>query len=210
MPSVGMYRVTTLIGGPYVQGGGIAQHYFDDLGGSVNGAITAVGNFWTAVLSLVGSGTTFAVQGTVEQVRVTDGAITAVLSGTATTKTGTGGTTLLPLATQVVAQWRTGVYSDGREIRGRTFIPALITTVGTTGVPTSGTQTTVAAAGAALIADANCELVVYRRERLASDALGSPGMPGYRSAKTHRDGISAVAATCSSPNKYAVLRSRRD
>ena len=205
-----MYRVTTIIGGPYVQGGGIQQFYFDLAGGTHVQAQTAVKTFWAAFAASVGSGTTFATNAAVEVILDTDGSIQGVSTGTAGTTTGTGGTEVLPMATQGLCQWRTGVFSGGREIRGRTNIPAMLESGSSAGVPTSATQTAIATAGAALIADANSTLVVYRRERPARPQVGNPGDPWYLPAQTHRDGEFAAAATCTASTKWAVLRGRRD
>jgi len=205
-----MYRVTTLIGGAYVQGGGITQQYFDATGGTAAQAQTAVKNFWAQFASSVGSGTTFATNSAVETIDEVSGQITSVTSGTAGTTTGTGGTEVLPMATQGLLQLRTGVFSDGREIRGRIFIPAMLEGGSSAGVPTSSTQSAIAAAGAALIADANSVLVVYRRPRVATVALGNPGQVGYRPAKTERDGEFAVVTSAPAATKWAILRGRRD
>jgi hypothetical protein len=205
-----MYRVTTIMGGPYVQGGGIQQFYFDLAGGTAAQACTAAKTFWSAFAASVGSATTFATNAAVEVIQDTDGAIVGVSTTTAGTTTGTGGTEVLPMATQGLVQWRTGVYSDGREIRGRTNIPAMLEAGSSAGVPTSATQTAIAAAGAALIADANSSLVVYRRPRLARPQVGNPGDPWYLPAQTARDGEFAAVSTATASTKWAILRGRRD
>jgi len=205
-----MWRVTTIIGGPYVQGGGIQQFLFDLAGGSAAQACTAVKTFWSAFASSVGSGTTFATNAAVEQVDAVDGRIILVTNTTAGTTTGTGGTEVLPMSSQGLLQLRSGVYDDRREIRGRVNIPAMLEAGNSAGQPTSATQTAIASAGAALIADANSVLVVWRRPRLARLELGSPGQPGYRAPLAAREGTFAPAVTATAATKWATLRSRRD
>jgi hypothetical protein len=207
---VSMWRVTTIIGGPYVQGGGIQQFYFDQAGGTAAQAQTAVKNFWNAFISSIGSGTTFAVNAAIESVSEPTGDILSVTAGTAGTTSCTGGTTVLPMQVQGLLQLRSGVYLDGREVRGRVNIPALISTANAGGVPTSSIQTTIAGAGAALIADSVSTVGIYRRERLARTQVGTKGSPGYLSEQTHRDGVFEPASSATASTKWATLRTRRD
>jgi hypothetical protein len=205
-----MWRTTTIIGGPYVQGGGIQQFYFSILVGTPALVNTATKAFWASFAASVGSGTTFATNSGVEQLEATDGHIIAVLATTAGSTTGTGGTEVLPMASQGLLQLRTGDYQDGREIRGRVNIPAMLEAGNSAGAPTSATQTAIASAGSTLMGDANSELVVWRRPRLARPQVGNPGDPWYLPAQTARDGQYAVVTATTASTKWAQLRSRRD
>jgi hypothetical protein len=201
-------RVDTIITG--VTGGGIQQFYFTEAGGTAAACTQAVRDFWDACKAQISSGITFAVQSSVPRVEDTNGNIVAIDSGTAYSVTGTGGTALAPLATQGLLRLRTGVYEDGREIRGRVFIPGVPTNAVASGAPHPDYLTVLNTAGAALVSAILHELVVYRRERQAADALGTPGVPGYRPAHDHRDGTHALVTTTSAWTKFATLRSRRD
>lgn len=102
--------------------------------------------------------------------------------------TFTASNTMLPRQTQLLIRWRTGVYSGGREIRGRTFVPGLTEVNNDIGVPSSGIKSTAQTAAAALIADADSSLGVY--------------------SKTH--GALAVVSAASVWAEWATLRTRRD
>lgn len=198
-----MYRVTTLIGGNYVTGGGIQEFYFASSGTlTAQNAASAARTFWAAFTTALASGTTFAVQPEVETVSAVNGDVTAVSAVTATIVTCSGTGSIGNPASQGLIRWRTGFFSDGREIRGRTFIPAMATSlVDASGNPTSSFLTVANAAGAALIADANSVMLVWRR-------------PKYTGKKPNRvqvrDGAEADVTSASTWSKLAVLRSRRD
>lgn len=205
-----LIRVTTIFGGPYVSGGGIQQFYFLDSGGTTAAACAAVKAFWANFVPYLGSGTTVNTVGQVELIQDTDGELVGTAGVTAATVTGSGGTEVLPMASQGLIQWRTGVFSDGREIRGRTFLPAMVETSNTGGVP-SGTFAGIAPTySAALISDSASVLAIWRRPRLERAALGIPGQPGYRPAHSARDGESAPVSSSALSAKWAQLRSRRD
>jgi hypothetical protein len=203
-----MYRVNVGITG--VQGDAHAAHYFDVGGGDPADCPVAIAAFYNAIKGLVGSGTSWNIEAGVDQVVDEDGRIVAVHPTTAVSVAATGSGQIMPLATQLLVQWRTGAYSEGREIRGRTFIPNPLVGGAVGSFASTSTQSTINSAAAALIADADTVLVVYRRERQAAAQVGSPGLPGYRPAHTHRDGSFAPVTVGACWNKYAVLRSRRD
>lgn len=104
----------------------LATHYFD--GGTpaeATSAVAAVGTFWNAVDGIISDMVTWNTDTAVAQVNPVDGSILDMYSVTSITASGAATTELLPLASQAVIQWRTGVYLSGREVRGRTFIPGL-------------------------------------------------------------------------------------
>jgi Flp pilus assembly protein TadG len=205
-----MYRVTTKFTGPQINGGGIQQFYFDLGGGTAVQAAAAVKTFWAGFSGFLQTGNSIEVQAGVEQVVDTDGRIILIYATTGQTTATTGGSEPLSPATQGLIQWRTGVYSDSREIRGRTFIPAMMESLNTSGAPASSLVTAVNTLAAALIADANSILVTYRRERLARPQVGVPGDPWFLRQQAHRDGEFAPVTTGALWSKWATLRSRRD
>lgn len=102
--------------------------------------------------------------------------------------TFTASNTLLPRTTQALVRWRTGVYSNGREIRGRTFIPGLTQVANNQGRPASGITSTLTTAANALISDVDSVFGVYSK----------------------RNGALAVVNAASVWNEFAELRTRRD
>lgn len=181
-----LWKVRTIwTGGP----GGqlVSTHYFDTAGGTATQAVTAVGAFWTALKSSIVDDLTYATDTAVFEIDEATGQPIGLQSVASSTAVCTQSGDPLPFMTQAVCQWRTGTFINGREIRGRTFIPGMSETNATNGVPVAGLQTTVNTAAAALIADANSTLQVY--------------------SLTHHNAQPAVSGTMWS--QFGVLRSRR-
>lgn len=182
-----MYRVRTVFtgvtGSPWV-----STAFFGEGSGTGQQAATAVGAFWSSVDSLMEVSVSWSTLADVEIVDASTGQVTGVVNTTPVTGGGVAATTGLPVATQALVRWRTGVYVGGREIRGRWFIPGLATTANTDGAPSSTVLSTVNTAAATLLADANADLEVWSR----------------------KNGTAPVAVSGSCWNQFAVLRSRRD
>lgn len=182
-----MYRVRTVFTG--VQGSPwVNTAYFTDTAGTAQQAATAVGQFWQAVDSLMEVSVSWSTQADVETVDAVSGQVTDVETTTPLTGGGVAATTGLPVATQGLVRWRTGDYFNGRELRGRWFIPGLATGANTDGAPSSTMISTVNTAAAALIADANSILVMWSR----------------------KNGTTRAVESGSCWSQFAVLRSRRD
>lgn len=188
-----MYRVRTSLTG--VQGSPwLSTMYFDVAGGTAQDAADAVGVFWTAMDNSMVSAVQWATEAEVAQVNASNGNLVMVHATTPASGTGASATEVLPIATQALIRWRTGSIVNGREVRGRTFIPGLVEANNDSGSPTSTLVTNYSAAAAALIADANSTLVVWHR----------PTTPGGS------DGSKHDVVTGSMWTEFAVLRSRRD
>lgn len=182
-----MFRVSTVITG--IPGGSyFHRFYFDDSTNTAQQAATATVTWWSAVDNLFANDLVWTVQPVVEVVDVTTGQITSTVSVTGGTGVGADATSYLPAATQILVRWRTTNFVNGREIRGRTFIPGATEAATADGVLDSTWVSTLNTANAALIASANAELVVY-----------SP---------THHTLGNVTAASVWT--QFAVLRSRRD
>lgn len=121
----------------------------------------------------------------------------------------TGATPIVPTsfageqgATHVVGgacgliRWRTGVYSDGREIRGRTFVAGLGDVSDPEGNVVAGAVTIMQNAADALLAVG--DLGVWRRPRPDTSPLGP------------RPGQFALVTGRSVWSEFALLRTRRD
>lgn len=78
------------------------------------------------------------VQGALDRVESTTGVVVGQDDG-GDNQVVVGGNSgdFLPLATQLLVQWRTGVYFGGRELRGRTFLAGFVTGLNDNGVPNS-------------------------------------------------------------------------
>jgi hypothetical protein len=59
------------------------------------------------------------------QVDVGTGNVEGVFATSQSPVTGTSGANVIPNAANALVRWRTGVFTAGRELRGRTFIPGM-------------------------------------------------------------------------------------
>lgn len=162
-------------------------YFADDGGQTAQNAANAAQAFWQALSGRIMSSSTWSIDTAVDTM-TTAGVVTGTTAVTGTL-TGVGSATghSLPPATQGLIRWRTGSFTGGREIRGRTFIPTPSENDSDFN-PTSGYISTLNTAAAALIADANSQLVVW--------------------SKTNT--LIANATVGQAWTSWAVLRSRRD
>lgn len=166
---------------------GTTTMYGHENGVSAHDQVAAVMNFWGAIEGSLSSAIHFFVNPIVEIVDSTTGEITGLDdTGAGGSGAGANGGDLLPLTTQALVRWRTGVFSSGRELRGRTFIPGWCETENDDGKPTSGCVSLVQSA--------------------ADTLVGSMNMAAY--SPTHHTWASVNLA--SMWTEWAVLRSRRD
>lgn len=182
-----MYRIRTIFqnqpGVPY-----LSTLFFSETGGTAAQAAAAAGSFYSAMDDILAGSVTWSFDGIVETVNPITGNILAITSVTPYSGLGVGSEEALPYATQGLVRWRTGEYVNGREIRGRTFLPCPPETMNADGVPSEAYTDTVDIAAAALLASANAELVVWSRVNQQQQA---------------------VTAFSTWP-QWAILRSRRD
>lgn len=131
---------------------------------------------------------TATIDAVVFSIESTTGDIVGTSTVTGRTASGTGTGDLLPVSTQGLVGFRTGNFINGRELRGRWFVPAMLENSNTAaGAPSSTVTLQLIASGNILINGAP-DFVIYSR--------------------THKEFSSATSAY--SPVKWAVLRSRRD
>jgi len=203
-------RVTTLISGTYVVGGGSTTHHFLQSAGTPAQMCAAVNSFWNYNSGVFHTSTSFQVQSDVVEFDDATGDIEAVVAGSTHTIAGGASGEALSPATQGLIRWRTGLYSDGREIRGRTFLPALTVASVDDGVVAATTLTVFNTMASNLVADSNTALAVWRRPRPSRPQVGQPGDRWYLPAQSAREGSSALVSSSSAWSKFATLRSRRD
>lgn len=183
-----MFRITTLLTGAPVTGGGIQQFYFLDGDGTGPAAHAAAASFWGDMGAAMSSGVTMTVLPEIEIVDSATGNITGLETTDQVTLTGSAGGDVLPNATQGLIRWRTGSFVNGREVRGRTFLPGMLEANNTAGKPASGTVSVLTTAAQDLVGDPNSTLVIYSRTNHAS----------------------RVVTGASMWSEWAQLRSRRD
>lgn len=184
---MGMYRVRTgflgVQGSPWLN-----TLYFDDGGGTAQQAATAAGAFWEACDNMMKTDVAWATEADVALIDEATGQTTGITTTTPVTGVGDDSGNILPFATQGLARLRTGVFYNGREVRGRIFIPGTTETYQNSGRPDAAFTGTVDAAITALVGSANAQLVVWSRTQQ----------------------LSAVVSGGSCWSQFAVLRSRRD
>lgn len=183
-----MFRVSTQLSGTVVTGGGLSQMYFSQSVGTAADAHAAVAAFWYAISPLVTSALTMTILPEVELVDTASGQVEGIETTDQVTYLGGPTADPLPLASQGLVRWRTGIYTGGREIRGRTFLPGMLETNSTNGKPAGALISAVNAAAGSLYGDPDAQLVVYSR--------------------TH--GVQADVTSASMWTEWAQLRSRRD
>lgn len=184
---VAMFRVKTeftgLAGSP-----GLNQLYFTASVGTPALVTVAVGNFWDDALGQSGSALNYEVLPDVDIVESTTGQITSVVAGTGSSGSGGGAGQELPPATQALLRLRTGVFENGREIRGKVFVPGVTEAGSDSGTVSPAVQSAIQGAFDALMANTNANWLVYSRKNFSAASVSSGSVW----------------------NQFAVLRSRRD
>jgi hypothetical protein len=184
-----MLRVTTETigapGGPYYTN----FHFAGDTEGEAEAALDAVEGFWTALQNEVSTLAEGHVLGDVVNINAATGEIDNVFSLTERV-INFGGGEQLPWATQGLIRWRTGDFVGGREIRGRTFVPAPTAEYDSGGQPLPVYQTDVMAAVTPFL----------------TAAAGAGGLVVYSNTHNQASLVSAGSVW----NQWAILRSRRD
>lgn len=188
MPSTPMWKVTQVAtgvaGAPYYFVG-----YFDQAAGTAQQAADA----WRAFLGTTAGNhqTPYAFQPitVVDLVDPVDGD----LLGTANVSVGslqfTSTTFSLPASNQVVVGWRTGVYINGREVRGRTNIARIpVSGADAQGAVNPTLATTIQGRITTLLSNATADFVLWSKKNGTWETVTS----GYTAAN------------------FGVLRSRRD
>lgn len=181
-----MLRVTTLWtagnGGPYYTN----MYFGGEEQAEAETAADATGLFFSTIGDRIAATTDGTVLPEVDIVSEATGQTTGTLITTPTAILTTGTGAFLPFATQGLVRVRTGEFINGRELRGRIFLPSVTDANMTGGKPSASYITDVNDAAAALIAAT--QFGVYSRVH-----------------NTFRNANSA-----SMWSDFAVLRSRRD
>ena len=124
----------------------------------------------------------------VRKVNVASGEPVGLSNTTPATGTGGSGNGPIPLASQGLVRWLTGVFVDGRELRGRLFIPGVQGARTENGRPTSTFLSNVAGFVNEFLSNYESSFVIYSR--------------------AHRQMENVPAASIW--GQWAILRRRRD
>ena len=165
----------------------------------VQDAVDAVGAFWTALSAYLANDLSWTVSGDVVEFNSDDGVATAFHSVTPASGTFSEAGEKIPFVAQVLVRWGTAGVVNGRQVRGRTFLPGLTQGGIDEGRVLASTQTAIASAAAALVADADAELGVWSR-------------PLWNEAHTEivREGSFHAVTSASVWDQFASLTGRRD
>jgi hypothetical protein len=195
-------RVRTIFSGP-AGSPWLGTAYFDSPPLSIHqDMVNAVGAFWGSVDQWMANVVSWSTEVEVVELDEVTGDATAVESTVPVT--GTGGQTgeIAPTLLQGLARWRTGSFVDGREVRGRWFIPGLGESQLASGVLAGTTVTSVNAAMATYIATPGVAPVIWQRPRIA-DPTAVPPVDA-------RVGSQHPIISGSATNRFSPLRTRRD
>lgn len=174
--------------GVIVAGGGVSTLYSTNDLADAQDFIDGIETFLVDISDRLNSNLAWQCEADVDEINVGTGEITAQTTVTTTPHAGTDSSEALPWATQGLIRARTGVFSGGREIRGRMFIPAFTEAQSSGGLPSSACRSDVNTAVAVLANSTSAGWAVYSR--------------------THHTVAGVSAATMW--EEWAVLRSRRD
>lgn len=183
------WRITTEFTGPQGSPAYCVMTQSDTIGYDTQNAVTALGTFWESVDSYIKNSVTWTVLGDVVEFDEATGQTTGIISVDPVTGTGDSGGDMVAAATSILIRWRTGVFIDGREVRGRTFVPYT-----TDAASTSGGFVSAAA--------------IANIEAACATLLGDEAWGGQVYSKKHFSAEDIISGRVW--NEYAVMRSRRD
>lgn len=191
-------RVTTTLTG-FSGAPGYWRHYFKDVSGLVGPAMPqlCVDRVRDAVVAggvLFANSVTYNVSGLVDELDESTGQITGQQSVTPRTQIGAGAGNLGPIVVGLVAQFNTDDFVNGRRIRGRSFLNPIRSAYTINSAP-QATELGLAQAFASKMDDQGATTVRF-------------GV--YTRPKGAQPGAWHDVTTTNVPQKWTVLRSRRD
>jgi len=126
-------------------------------------AAAAVASYHGALDAYQDSGISWTLDQQVVEMDHVTGNATGSYAVTAATATGGVATESLPFAAQAVIRLRTGVYTNGREVRGRTYLPGLTEAANDDGKVSATYITNLNVVANGLRNDATCEWAIWSR-----------------------------------------------
>jgi hypothetical protein len=181
-------RVKLNWSGTAVVGQAGTNFYFTAEAGTDQDCVDSVGLFMTELDAQLSGDLSWATEAGVEHFDVATGQISSIGGTTPITGTGSGSGQRLPYATQALVRWRTGAFLNGREVRGRIFLPGQLEVNNDLGVPVQGLKDAIQNAVGAILGDESTVLLVW----------------------TPTNGTAAAVTSGGPWDQWAVLRSRRD
>lgn len=168
-----------------------SNFYFTLVNGTVQDHLDLVGAFWGAVDARIIPDVTWETESDVAVIDDATGQLTGIETGTGPSGVGSQAGIMLPASNQALVHWLTGSFLNGRQLRGRCFIPGLTETDNDAGGTLSATaQSVIQAAADALVTNS--------------------ATPGPLRVFSKSGFTSATVSSADVPTKWAVLRSRRD
>jgi hypothetical protein len=188
MPNIQRVRVVFVgvAGSPYY-----SNFYVTATDSDAQPEVDEIRDFYTDIAGLISNTLSWTVEGVVANIDEASGQITGFSNNTSRTGAGTNSGDINPLANQGLLRLRTGVFTAGREIRGRLNIPGSCEASNTAGKPTSTYMTT-------LQTSADLHL------------LSATGLNGAYNVYSRKNGSTEIVSSVSVAPYWAVLRSRRD
>lgn len=185
MASISRVRtvMTGVAGSPYY-----SNFYYLTNGATAQQVIDVTEGFWNNILQHMSDDLAGTVEGEVPIIDEVTGDIIAVQNGNPQTFQGVSTDDVLPPATQGLARWTTGQYRNGRQVRGRTFIPGLTDPVSEFGRPRPAFITDLQASIDFVVDNPTVTHVVWSKS----------------------NGVALATTAGSVWSEFASLRSRRD
>lgn len=195
-----LYRIRTALTG-FAGGPGVSTMYFLD----VETAVASIATFWEAISDAMPTVVTIQPPAAGDIIDDTTGTITGAWTSEGATPITGNGAGLYAAPSGCVVGWETATILDGRRVRGRTFVvPLTPAAYATDGSMNDTTLASFNAAGTSLIVDQAESFVVWHRPFAGRAATDD------RPAKAAHAGGHALVTNCVTPDRVAVLRSRRD
>lgn len=166
----------------------LSTYYFNGTGQTAaNDAVAAIGTFMGVVDNHQDTALTWRTDPQVVEINVLNGQATSSYATTVVTSSGLINADNLPFVSQGLLQLRTGTYYNGREVRGRIFIPGLTDGANTNGTLATSVASPINGAAAALIANGATEWVVYSRaNRVIQPVIAASCWDQFATLRTRR------------------------
>lgn len=169
---------------------GVSTTYVEQGTGNAAAAVSAWADFWDTMSDYIANDFTVTLGGTMETINVVSGQTVSVETVTPVSVQGTAVTQFLPTASQGVLEFLTGVFANGRQIRGKMFVPGIVEDQNEQGFPIS---TCISAFEAAL-----------------NDVNDLGGMNGAWTVWSRANARQEYVTDSFMWSQWGVLRSRRD
>jgi hypothetical protein len=181
-------QITGMSGGPALS----TMYWLGETQGDAEAAIAAVAAGWSALEANLANDIAWSTEPDVDTIDA-QGVLTGSFQVAVESGAGTSVNDPLAWATQGLLRWGTGVIRNGREVRGRTYLPGFTEADNVNGAPAPSAITVMQAAVAGFLPATGAVMVIWARP--------SPDLT---------TGQFAPVQGGSPWNRWAVLRSRRD